>query len=237
MNSNSQFQAEDHEEKPRAIHRRSFLRRIGKAIFNPQKELRNQLYNAGIFDSAQAEQYLQTDSSYLRTIGESGLLFIGKALSVAVLGKLSGKEVGNANGKSFKERNLSTILASDVVNPAIEEFMFRILPAYCVDTYEIEHNQSERMDDIVQKTRWKMGIATSVLFALAHNITRDEKGRLVIASHIPLPQFLGGVYNWYVMRTRGMDHAVIAHMTNNVAVDSISLSLNALYPGKNKQTS
>lgn len=76
-----------------------------------------------------------------------------------------------------------------VIGPVIEETLFRLVPAS------------------VLGKRWSIGVLTSLLFASVHGLER-----------VPVSQFLGGVFYWYLMKERGIDHSIFAHATNNNAL-------------------
>lgn len=65
--------------------------------------------------------------------------------------------------------------------------------------------------------QWKVGLPISVLFAAGHNVYTDEQNEHSFSTDTPpLPQFVGGVFVWKMMRDRGWMHAVVAHSVINV---------------------
>ncbi len=74
---------------------------------------------------------------------------------------------------------------------------------------------------------WNIGIPSSMLFAIYHNVSIEGKvddpmNPLDIAKHlnfdtktIPLPQFILGMMCWYLMREKGLLHATEAHAVWN----------------------
>ena len=93
--------------------------------------------------------------------------------------------------------------------PIIEEALFRIIPSYLSGG---------------AGKRWDVGIPTSALFALLHNLTaRETPGlgiplgaeRKLALTWVPLPQFMMGCYFWYLMREHGALAALLTHSGAN----------------------
>lgn len=45
--------------------------------------------------------------------------------------------------------------------------------------------------------------------------------KLELTKTVPLSQFMGGLFCWYLMREKGFSHAVLAHSINNATEYSI----------------
>ena len=69
--------------------------------------------------------------------------------------------------------------------------------------------------------RWDMGIATSTVFALSHSFELADLPHIGIRPSIPLPQFSGGMFAWYLLREKGYTHAAFGHALNNAIGFSI----------------
>ncbi len=220
----------DSREEP--VGRRSVLRQIGRAILDPMGTLRGTM---GKIVGDDAASYVGKDLNYLRTVGETELLFIGSGLLQTALERYSGKKFGNANADEFTRRSqaspISFALLGSVISPIIEEISFRLYPALILDDKEND-TSSRVIEEISADIKWKIGLTTSVLFALAHNIKQTPDGKLTFGEHIPLGLFLKGLYYWYLMRKRGVDHSIVAHVTNNATVWAIITTLNKLYPAQ-----
>jgi hypothetical protein len=78
------------------------------------------------------------------------------------------------------------VLETALVLPVKEEMASRLLPA------------------TVFGKSWSVGLLSALVFASAHGLEQ-----------IPITQFIGGVFYWYLMRERGLDHAILAHVSNN----------------------
>ena len=171
------------------------------------------------------------DRSLLRAAGQIGwdafLLKIGQISAVLACHEL-GIRVGNANfstinelqnyeierliteidkrGSEFAKALFTKVCIS---GPIKEEMLFRIIPSILI-------NSEER--------RWDIGIPSAILFAMVHNIVEPSRAKDAIAltdnkvfslEWIPLPQFMGGVFYWYLAREYGPVAPVVMHMLNN----------------------
>ena len=79
----------------------------------------------------------------------------------------------------------------------------------------------------------EIGIPLSALFAYAHNIKRDKEGHVLgfDTEFIPLPQFIDGVFYWYLMRERGFSHAWLAHAQKSTMIITAN-ALMKVFPKK-----
>ncbi len=167
------------------------------------------------------------DRQYAETISQTALLALGNVVSIAVFKKL-GYKVGNAGTdqeykriqNDLREKPIETFMTAAVIFPTFEELLFRGIPqAILARSDEAREQRGEK-----RSLRWDVGIPLSAVFAGIHNFT--EKG--FSTDTIPLPQFLGGVFLWYLTRERGFDHAVLAHAENNTI--ALSKMLLETYP-------
>lgn len=105
-----------------------------------------------------------------------------------------------------RSKILKTVLGSSVI-PAGEEFGFRLGP-------------SANFADFSSSTRWDVGIPSSIVFALMHNLIKDNetKGFKFTKESIPITQFFGGLFYWKIFRERGYWHSVVAHGVSNLSL-------------------
>jgi membrane protease YdiL (CAAX protease family) len=161
----------------------------------------------------------EKDPSYSETTIEQGLMILAKLLVSKVFEQLKIAH-GNKSLKSeeliqfLQEKPLEGLIELGFIGPAMEETIFRLLPSVLIG------KQGQRCD---------VGIPTSALFALIHNIEGDQLNTLKLAKSIPIAQFLGGLFYWYLMREKGFSHAVLGHTINNSAYFIGQLLLRA-YP-------
>jgi membrane protease YdiL (CAAX protease family) len=101
---------------------------------------------------------------------------------------------------SFQKKPFGTLLLIGVVVPSIEEIIFRYLPSRFLAGKNSE-------------MRWGIGIGSSLLFSLAHNI--DGKDHFKFRKYVPLTQLIGGIFFWYLTRKRGFSHALLSHSLHN----------------------
>ncbi|MCL5409537.1 MAG: CPBP family intramembrane metalloprotease [Patescibacteria group bacterium] len=92
-----------------------------------------------------------------------------------------------------------------VLAPIGEEFLFRLLPK------TQWANNSDKMD-------WSVGIPTTILFALQHNIavTLSPFRLNIDRNHINLISFPLGAFLWDQLKTEGFYHAVLMHSAHNI---------------------
>ena len=99
--------------------------------------------------------------------------------------------------------------------------IFHLLPSKIIDQFSKDKKSHW----------WEVGILVSLLFGFAHNLDFDEGG-LKFQKAMPLSQFMGGLFYWYLMRERGFSHAVLAHSTHNATVLAIGKLLYKIFPPK-----
>ena len=165
---------------------------------------------------------------YLRTLMETQLLIGGEILSeltMRALGIQRGyREDPEDLTRLLTEERWKTILAMVVVNPLFEEASFRLFPSLVIGK---------------KGKRWEVGVPISVIFALAHNLQKDKVsgGIKFNKEFVPLPQFLAGIYYWYLIRERGFSHAFLAHAFNNGFATAVMLATLLLknYPPRDSQ--
>jgi len=93
-----------------------------------------------------------------------------------------------------------------VPGPIIEELLNRALPGFI----------ASEILGLKKGSLWEIGIPTSLFFALGHNLEKDFFGKVHLnLERIPLMHFISGMYFWFLMRNRGIEHAMLAHIENN----------------------
>lgn len=163
------------------------------------------------------------ESSYAETAIEQSLMMGASAIAGAIFEKLKIK-TGNKSLseeeiiKYFRDDAINSLFYVGILGPAVEEALFRALPSRGL----IDKND--------KRQRWDIGIPTSLLFALAHNFREEESGELQFVKSVPVSQFMGGLFWWYLMRVKGYSHAAIAHSMNNTIAVSIGILLFKAYP-------
>ena len=173
--------------------------------------------------TSEAEQESVKDS-YAETAIEQSLMMGAKYIANAIFEKL---KIENENKslsdeeiiECLRDRPISSLFATGVLAPVIEEALFRALPSAFIDENDKQH-------------RWDIGIPTSLLFALVHNFKKEESGELRFLKVVPINQFMGGLFYWYLMREKGYSHATMAHSMNNAIPLSIGILLVKAYPEK-----
>jgi len=159
---------------------------------------------------------------YGKTAAQATVLMLAEHIALPVLESVTkrfGVDLVNRknDAEAFKLVDeypvLGTLLTTGV-GPLIEELIFREgLPKGLEKLLKPLRPKDE--DDL----NWKLGIPLAVLFALIHNVDSDQKEEKVTlkiqTDTIPLGQFLGGVFLWYLRRKKGFDHALLGHAVHN----------------------
>lgn len=117
------------------------------------------------------------------------------------------------------DRPLPFILEIVGKAPLKEEALYRLWPSVLTDYIT-------RLLSETNNIHWDVGLPVSIIFAAMHNFVRDKNGQLHFNSKkIPISQGISGLYYWWLMRTRGFDHVLIAHsLTNSISLSTIFLS-------------
>ena len=163
--------------------------------------------------------------SYAETVVEEGLMIVAEAIAGSILAEL-GIETGNKSIdmdellERLRDKPLETFLVGAIIDPIGEEALLRLLPSTVLD------NMGGKGID------WNVGIPTSAIFALGHNLRYDEFERLRFAKSVPLSQFMAGLFFWYLMRERGFSHSLLAHSLGNSVALAIAKFLIKTYPPK-----
>ncbi|MBT3293396.1 CPBP family intramembrane metalloprotease [Candidatus Peregrinibacteria bacterium] len=70
----------------------------------------------------------------------------------------------------------------------------------------------------------KTGIASSLVFAAAHNLSKNEDNSINIhLDSAPLTHITLGMYLWYLMQQEGYINAVVGHITHNSMIEIYDL--------------
>lgn len=205
----------------------------GEGLQKPQAGERQPIKQTSNHNLPQAEkttpskdkQGFVREGSYIETAIEQTLMMIAKKSAHIALGHI-GIENGNKNitpdelVKYLRDKPISTIFEMGIAIPVLEEYAIRFLPSEIIAGPSKGH-------------RWDVGIPMSALFALSHNLIlkkEEEHWKFRIGKTIPLTQFMGGMFYWYLMRERGFEHAALAHSMNNGGSFAIGALLFKMYP-------
>jgi hypothetical protein len=176
-------------------------------------------------DLNQQQKIEEVKDSYAKTIIESNLLLAADIIAIKTLNALGIDHTKPIDKEEleriFKNTSISDVIAITFAGPLSEETIFRLLPSKIIDY--LSRNKNSHW--------WEVGIPISFLFAFAHNLDFDEEG-LKFQKAIPLSQFMGGLFYWYLMRERGFSHAVLAHSTHNATILAIGKLLYKIFPPK-----
>lgn len=194
-----------------------------------------------LFSSTKAKTDVK---SYGGTIIESSLVNASDAIAMEVFKRLgvntefpSKLDLPTEPNKEQLDKYLdsipSVIAKGVVLAPLLEELIYRVAPS----AYAWEDEG---------KMRWDIGIPSAAIFALVHNLktdkeietsddNRDQGSKDIpvqFEKAVPVSQFMGGLFYWYLMRKRGYSHAVLAHSIHNSAVGALNIAdaLNKRYP-------
>jgi hypothetical protein len=167
--------------------------------------------------------------SYIRTVIETQLMLIGENLANKVLRKLGLEPTRPLSEKEWQRilenTSIEDIIEAVLLAPGVEETLFRLIPSKFIDMLTKDKKSH----------RWEIGIPVSILFALCHKLGEIEE-ELKSKKTIPLSQFMGGVFLWYLMRERGFSHAVLAHSIHNATVLAIAKLLYKIFPKKTESS-
>ena len=161
------------------------------------------------------DKNLSKDTSYIEAIVGQTLIRIASEIGERILKDLNIK-TGNQSltnkevEEMLKKAPIESYVRTVIVGPLMEEWIFRLIPSAFAD------RNTRRKDSF-----WELGIPVTAIFALIHNIEDIKVGdKTTLKLHldsIPLNQFMSGLFFWHLMRQKGFNHAVLAHMFNNNA--------------------
>ena len=166
----------------------------------------------------------------LETAIEGTLLTIGEMVATEVFRRLGYTNIPNIHDTAVgwnAQENFDKaweVLKTVVVHPLAEEVMFRNTLSKIAGIKTPGSNEK----------KWEVGIPVAVLFALAHNQQYDPETRKYsfqsLKESIPIPHFIQGIFCWYLMREKGLDHAILAHSLHNTEIIGVYELLNQIYP-------
>lgn len=166
-----------------------------------------------------------TISEFAKTAIETSLMEAGSVIATKVFDNL-GIEHGNKNISEEEVVNMlenfdfKDVIPTAILAPLVEESLFRKLPSETLA-------KNAGMN-------WDIGIPTSALFALGHNINQKSMTDIHLEKSVPINEFMGGLFYWYLMRTRGYNHAVFAHSLGNSGRLAVGSLLYQAYPDSEK---
>ena len=133
--------------------------------------------------------------NYSKTVMQAHMVLIGKLMINALFPAIVGNAgMTKAVTENYLRNPVMMWIDVTVLAPLIEEFLFRLIPSK------------------VFGSGWTPGLISSVVFAAGHNFVPNEGFSL---TKIPINQFIGGMFCWYLMKEKGIDHALLAHSVNN----------------------
>jgi hypothetical protein len=156
-------------------------------------------------------------------VGEAALIVLPKVDKVAseMTHHRSGNAgmIDNCTNPECTELNLSNKekIKAVVVAPLAEEFLFRVIPSYVISLSENSQNTDLEMligtgNFSLSRRELFMGIVSSVIFGLSHNLTESH----IDTETIPSSQiFMGGVF-WYLQRKFGYIANTLTHFWINI---------------------
>ena len=139
----------------------------------------------------------RSNHPYVSTAVEATLVWAGRAVAIAAINQASPVIVGHgwkdSRAGKFFQKPLVNIVGGLVLSPIAEEAALRLTPSRWLN---------ERGRGGLEAGT---GVVVAALFAAGH------AGK----NAVPLPQFVGGLNYWRLMRARGFTHSVLAHAIQN----------------------
>ncbi len=176
----------------------------------------------------EAEQQGNKENSYLDTAIEQSLMRVATRVTGEIFKRMKIQQGNQSLNPKLvlaylRDYPISGVLEAGILGPAVEEAIFRALPSVIIDRF---------VDTKDNRSRWEVGIPTSVLFALYHNFKKGESGEWEFIKSVTMSQFMSGLFYWYLMREKGYSHTLLAHSMNNAIPFSIGALLFKIYPEK-----
>ncbi len=217
-------------EKTASIERRHFLAGLAAvALMSGQKAGAQELSVPKEAAHRESSRPLLDTQEYGATALEAGLVFLANTaieqLFDPFIRAQFGFSLGNANTEQvsdmLKSKPFQTFFSETLLKPVTEEGLFRLFPAILLkEWFGSDFNFGKG------PSAWLVGIPVTFLFAAQHNVTNEGFD----TEHIPLSQFMGGLFLWHLMRTKGIDHAVLAHSAYNAAFVGVAVPLHRRFP-------
>ncbi len=165
---------------------------------------------------------------FLITALQSILLFSVEAILFYLKDKLGIKKDG------MLDRETLVLLEQELVKEHNQELFQQIIRQPFFETIFLQYIPSILSELTFGKgLNWQIGLPVTVLFALLHNVGKDEDGKIKFDTEfIPWTQFLQGLFYWYLIRTAGPVSTMLAHSTHNL-VNVLDLTFD-IYPKHRK---
>lgn len=148
-----------------------------------------------------------TRRDFLKAAG-AGLALTLTAVVTAPLVEINNLPVSNpvAERKRFQHllngQPAEYLIMGGLIRPFLEELIFRWLP-------------SKLLNDQSRHLHWKMGLASSAVFAFLHHPLHPDR--------FPLSEFMAGMTYWGIMRRYGLQAAGLAHASTNTSLITLGL--------------
>lgn len=180
------------------------------------------------------EEKRMNPKEYAKTMIEQSLVTAGNAMFVSFMRRrypipaatedLSVYE-SKLREETIRENEVREFIDKTIETPLVEEFVHRLIGSKIATGLG------------VKGTGWQVGIPISAIFALRHHLSEEGNETQVNIGPSSLPQFMNGVFLWYLMREKGFSHAVLGHALNNAAGDGVVKILDRAFPKKGAMSS
>ena len=133
------------------------------------------------------------------------ILKMGMIYAFWSIGVEAGAASAQAASREYADQIFVLLALMCLIGPLTEELVFRG-PAALLNLFEVPTG-----------FYWICGIVASLSFAAAHGLEM-----------LPVTQFIGGLYYWWLTRERGLPYAIYGHMLNNALSVGAGLALASL---------
>lgn len=154
--------------------------------------------------NAQETSLQNSKVSYSQTVLEQHLVLVGNRITMSLLDEAFKNQDIRFGNAGMTDEYIKELLKKPgrlwtsvtVIAPLWEEIVFRGFPGVLSAI-------------LFKDMNWCVGAGSALIFAALHN------GSTSFKKYIPLPQFLLGIWFWYLAKHRGFSHALLGHMINN----------------------
>lgn len=105
------------------------------------------------------------------------------------------------------------LLVAVLIGPLLEEAIFRGVPLLITNALKrsgrFEPQKPIRVLQWVLPAHWLIGLLAALLFSVSHGLGDSYL-------HFPLPQFMAGLWFWWVAYSRGLRYSILMHGTYNL---------------------
>jgi membrane protease YdiL (CAAX protease family) len=105
------------------------------------------------------------------------------------------------------------LLVAVLIGPLIEEALFRGVPLLITNALKrsgrFDPQEPIRIGQRVLPAHWLIGVLAALLFSVSHGLGDAYP-------HFPLPQFIAGLWFWWVAYSRGLRYSILMHGTYNL---------------------